>query len=103
MADGVNMGMVDVTDACYSFEDALAHLRAGSFSTGFSVQLADRIIAFNSEDVTSGVALQRLSGLDRLMSALREPASKNVQALRSSKPVLHPRVAEILDALRQKD
>lgn len=103
MPDGAHMKLTEDSAICLDLEDSLLRLDQRQLSAALNVRVDDRILVFTQEDVQCGAALQRLKGLKRLIGALKEPSTPNVQALRSGKPVLHPRVAEILDALRQKD
>lgn len=103
MADGASMNLNDTPVVCLGLSEAIQLLQDGMLSTDITVQAEERILTFAKEDVQNGSALQRLMGLSRLLGVLKDSQTPNVQVLRSGKPVLHPRVAEILDALRQKD
>lgn len=103
MADGAQMNLNDTPVVCLDLKEGIQLLKDAALSADITVRVEDRILAFTQEEVQCGAALQRLLGLNRLINVLKDPQTANVQALRSGKPVLHPRVAEILDALRQKD
>ncbi|WOR13768.1 hypothetical protein RYZ27_08315 [Hyphomonas sp. FCG-A18] len=100
MADLASLDMVGSGAQASSMSEAISLLQSGAAEQGLSLALGDRVIAFSADDIASGGALQRLLGLQRVLNTLRVPRQDKVQPLRSGKPVLHPRVAEILDALR---
>ena len=100
MADHASLDMIQPSLQTSSLGEAISLLKSGTVDEGLCVSLGDRMISFSVDDVASGGALQRLLGLQRVLNTLRVPQQDKVQPLRSGKPVLHPRVAEILDALR---
>jgi len=101
MPDGAQMNLSPTARQALELTDALTVLQSPDAEGPLDVIIGDRVILFSSEDVASGSALQRLVGLARLLSVASEQPAQNVQALRLRNPVLHPGVAEILDALRQ--
>lgn len=102
MPDGAQMNLRVTAGQSLGLADAINALKGSGFTGDLDVRVGEIVISCSAEDVASGAALQRLAGLSRLLSVTSEPPMSNVQALRLRKPVLHPGVAEILDALRQK-
>lgn len=100
MADHAGLDMIQPNLQVSSLSEAISLLKSGAGDEGLCVSLGERTLTFSAIDVANGGALQRLSGLQRVLNTLSVPHHDKVQPLRSGRPVLHPRVAEILDALR---
>ncbi|MEM9055090.1 MAG: hypothetical protein AAGB16_07175 [Pseudomonadota bacterium] len=100
MADCAGLGMAQSGVHTTSLSEAISLLKSGAANNGLAVSLGDRLMTFSGDDVVNGGTLQRLQGLQLVLNTLSVPHQDKIQPLRSGKPVLHPRVAEILDALR---
>lgn len=85
-----------------SLDEGIELLESGKADVSISIDFGDGVVGKADDDDLDGL-LQRARGL-RLISmmaageTIEQPAS-----MRSGKPVLHPLVKEILDALRSSD
>ena len=103
-AESVPLTKLDHAALFMDISEALGLLRTNRFpaNTELTVLVQDRAVSFSPDQIASGVATRRLSGLSSVLAAMQQIPKPHLD-VQNRKPVLHAGVAPILDALRNKD
>lgn len=102
MADGAKHLHFSSDIAAVDIETAISMIEAGDASETITVDLGDGLLARADGRLGLQGLLQRLRG-HRLLTALaKSDGDDGIMAMRPEAPDMHPSVAEILDALKNR-
>lgn len=84
-------------------DEGIARLESGKADASIRIDFGAGIVGEVTDDSGLDGLLQRARGVRLIQMIARGEDIESAAHLRSSKPVVHPLVKEILDALRQSD
>ena len=90
-------------DPILELDEAIASIEADACPDGVQVDLGGGLIARADGPMGLGGLLQRLRAHKVLMALARMPSGSSATPMRTFSADMHPDVAIILDALRNKD